>query len=340
MAAFIETSRSLKSLNTFGIDVKASYYTAVKNRGDLIELLSGNRPELSEFLILGCGSNILFTGDFDGCVIHMFNKGIDVEREDSDHIYVRAAAGEVWDDFVEYCLARNLGGVENLIAIPGSVGAAPVQNIGAYGVEVGETVEEVEAVLAENGSRITIPAPECDFGYRSSIFKTTLKGQVVITSVLFRVRKKPVINVGYGDVKSSLLDAGISEPSVRDVANVIRGIRESKLPDHKVMGNAGSFFKNPVISEEECSHLLSKYPEMPVFPQPGGMVKLAAGWLVEKSGLKGVRMGNAAIHDKQALVLINKGDATGMEITTLANHIIKTVWLNFAVRLEPEVVIL
>jgi UDP-N-acetylmuramate dehydrogenase len=335
-----ETSKPLQSLNTFGIDVHAAHYVAVEDAATLPELLTSGRPELSEILVLGGGSNILFTEDFDGCVLHMCNRGVVIEHEDDRYAFVRVEAGEEWDAFVQFCLDHNLGGVENLIAIPGRVGAAPVQNIGAYGTEVGNVIFEVDMVLLENGSRITMPAFMCEFGYRTSIFKTALKGQVVITSVLFRLSKYPEVNAGYGDVQKRLAEVGIEQPSIQDVAHVIRRIRDAKLPDPKITGNAGSFFKNPVVSEEIVTTIRQTYPDMPVYAQEDGTMKLAAGWLIEQCKLKGFRMGNAAVHDKQALVLVNLGEATGIEVVTLANHIIKMVWLKFGVRLEPEVNIL
>jgi UDP-N-acetylmuramate dehydrogenase len=336
----IQSFQPLQSLNTFGIAVNAAHYLAVADAAQLFSLLTSGDSALSRILVLGGGSNLLFTEDFDGLVLHMVNKGIEVCSEDDDMVLVRVAAGEVWDDFVTWSTDRSLYGIENLVAIPGSVGAAPVQNIGAYGMELSDTLLEVEVVMLEDGSSHTFSNGMCRFGYRSSIFKQELKGQVVITSVTFRLKKRGSLNLSYKGVQEVLQQRGLSHPTPADAAAAIRHIRDSKLPDPAVTGNAGSFFKNPVISAEEYGCLKQKFPNLPSYPQPDGTVKVAAGWLIEQSGLKGFRLGNAAVHDKQALVLVNAGGATGTELVALANHVIKTVWLNYGIRLEPEVNIL
>jgi UDP-N-acetylmuramate dehydrogenase len=335
-----EKNKSLKNLTTFGVECLAESYIAVNQTDELVERLQSGEIDTEHLLILGGGSNLLFTRNFDGLVLHMCNKGIEVESEDDDFVFVRVQAGEEWDDFVGYCLDRNLGGVENLIAIPGRVGASPVQNIGAYGAEVKDVITEVELAFLSNGRRCVLTAHDCNFGYRSSIFKNELKGKVVITSVVFRLRKHPEIQAGYGDVQKQLNNEGITSPTIRDVARIIRSIRDAKLPDPKVTGNAGSFFKNPVIDEGVADKLKAAHPEMPFYLQAGGQVKLAAGWLIEQCGLKGFKMGHAAVHDRQALVLVNLGEATGQEVVSLANWIINRVEEQFGVRLEPEVNIL
>lgn len=335
-----EYGKSLKLLNSFGIDVRAKRYLAVHEKSCLEELIREINKDSEPLLILGGGSNILFTSDYDGTVLHICNKGISIVGEDDEHCLVRAEAGEMWDDFVMFCIERDLGGVENLVAIPGSMGAAPVQNIGAYGMEVSDTIRSVEVVSLADGSVRVMSADECGFGYRSSIFKGALKGRVVIASVTFRLTKKPVINAGYGDVKRELDALGLAAPGIRDVAEVIRAIRNSKLPDHTVTGNAGSFFKNPVVQVEVHQTLKEEYPGIVAYPQSDGTMKLAAGWLIEQCGLKGLRMGKAAVHDRQALVLVNMGGATGAEIIQLARHVIEEVDKTFGVRLEPEVNIL
>jgi UDP-N-acetylmuramate dehydrogenase len=340
MHIHIEHNKSLRPFNTFGVEVTAKRYIAFHDLHDLNACFAGTGMDEGPLLILGGGSNILFTGDFDGCVMHVCAKGIEVVEEDHDKVYVRVQAGEVWDDFVDFCIFHGYGGVENLVAIPGSVGAAPVQNIGAYGAEVKDVLSEVEVVFLSDGTRGVFTSGECNFGYRSSIFKNELKGKVVITSVVFRLPKHPVIHAGYGDVQKQLDSEGLTQPTIRDVARVIRNIRDSKLPDPKVTGNAGSFFKNPVVDHAIADSIKADYPEMPYFPQPGGGVKLAAGWLVEQSGLKGFRLGRAAVHDRQALVLVNTGGATGEEILALARYVIGKVDERFGVGLEPEVNIL
>lgn len=337
---YIETSKPLQPFNTFGIQATAAYYVAIEDVNSLQSFLKSDYPGSDQLLVLGGGSNLLFTGDFDGLVLHMVNKGIEVLEEDNTHSVVRVQAGEVWDDFVNWSTERTLYGIENLAAIPGSVGAAPVQNIGAYGAEVKDVVVSVEMVMLETGEPLTLTRAECDFGYRTSIFKRDLRGQAIITSVVFRLTKSGLLNTGYGDVQKMLGTSGILDPRPADVAAVIRAIRSSKLPDPSITGNAGSFFKNPVIDDTEADALLKLHPDLPSWPQPYGSVKVAAGWLIEQCGLKGFRMGNAAVHEKQALVLVNAGGATGLEVVALANHIIKTVWLQFGIRLEPEVNIL
>lgn len=332
-----EYGKSLKLLNSFGIDVYAKRYIPVHDKSCLEELIQEINKDSEPLQILGGGSNILFTDDYQGSVVHLCNKGISIVCEDDDHCLVSAEAGEVWDDFVQFCLEHGLGGVENLVAIPGSVGAAPVQNIGAYGMEVSDTITAVEVVSLADGSARSMSAGECGFGYRTSIFKSSLKGRVVITSVTFRLMKNPVINTSYGDVKRELDALGLAAPGIRDVAEVIRTIRNSKLPDHTVIGNAGSFFKNPVVQVDVYQTLHEQYPGIVSYPQHDGTMKLAAGWLIEQCGLKGFRMGNAGVHDRQALVLVNCGGATGAEILQLALHIIDEVDKKFSVRLEPEV---
>ncbi|MFO7723206.1 MAG: UDP-N-acetylmuramate dehydrogenase [Bacteroidales bacterium] len=340
MAYRTEIQKSLKHLNTFGVECLADSYFAINHAEELIRLLKSEEMAAGPLLILGGGSNILFTRDFAGAVIHICNKGIEIEFEDEDYAEIRAQAGEEWDDFVNFCLEHNLGGVENLVAIPGRVGAAPVQNIGAYGVEVKDVIQEVEAIRISDGQTIMLDAAGCGFGYRNSIFKGALKGKVVITSVLFRLSKHPEIFAGYGDVKKKLDEEGITAPTIRDVARVIGTIRGAKLPDPKVTGNAGSFFKNPVVDKLTVAALKAMHSDLPSWPQPDGNVKLAAGWLIEQCGLKGYRMGGAAVHERQALVLVNTGGATGIEVLVLAEYVIRQVEQQFGIRLEPEVNIL
>ncbi len=340
MPVNIERNKSLKALNTFGVEARAAVYVAVRSTEDILEALSQTRIAPTPVLMLGGGSNLLLTGDIDGWVIHLCNKGITVVHEGDETCTVRVAAGEVWDDFIGFCLGRNLYGVENLVAIPGSVGAAPVQNIGAYGMEVKETITEVEMVMLRNGELRTLDNAACAFGYRTSIFKTKLKGEAVITSVTFTLKKKGILNLTYGGIKDALAAKGIVEPGLGDVADIIRSIRAVKLPDPKVTGNAGSFFRNPSVPAQLFADLQDQHPEIPSYPQSDGTIKLAAGWLIEQCGLKGYRLGNAAVHDRQSLVLVNCGNATGQDILALAHHIIEKVEQKFRIRLDPEVNIL
>lgn len=336
----IESTKPLQALNTFGIAVNAAHYVAVDDAAELPALLTSGRPELEQILVLGGGSNLLFTSDFEGLVLHMVNKGIHIVREDEQEVVVRVQAGEVWDDFVTWSTDRSLYGIENLVAIPGSVGAAPVQNIGAYGMEVSDSLISVEMVMLENGACHTLNHRMCEFGYRSSIFKQALKGQVVITAVTFKLRKQGALLLLYKGVEETLKERGIIDPTPGDAAAAIRQIRDSKLPDPAIIGNAGSFFKNPILTAAEYEILKEKFPTLPSYPQDDGTYKVAAGWLIEQAGLKGFRMGRAGVHDKQALVLVNAGGATGDEVVELCNHVIKTVWMQFGIRLEPEVNIL
>lgn len=336
----IEENKSLKEFNTFGVEAYAQQYFAAKSTILLKDFLNSRQYQPSSFLILGGGSNVLFTGDIKKCVVHLCNKGITLAGEDSDHYYVRVEAGELWDDFVSFCLRRDMGGIENLVSIPGSTGAAPIQNIGAYGAEVKEVIEEVEFISLDDIKIRSLRSEECEFGYRTSIFKNRLKGSVIITSVLFKLTKEAQLKIEYGSVKEELSLCGISDPDIRDVAKVIKKIRGSKLPNPEITGNAGSFFKNPVISAVMHDTLKKRYSLMPSYPLPGGIYKVAAGWLIDSCGLKGFRMGNAAVHDKQALVLTNCGGATGAEVLELSEYITGCVFKTFGIELEPEVNIL
>jgi UDP-N-acetylmuramate dehydrogenase len=328
---------SLKHLNTFGIDAKAKYYTEVNNPDDLKALLKNKLFVDSEKLILGGGSNILFTKDFDGIVVKNGLKGIHIVNETPEYADVKCAAGEVWHDFVMWTIEKGLGGLENLSLIPGCVGASPMQNIGAYGVEVKDVFLELEAYDLLSGDKLTFNKQQCDFGYRESVFKREFKNKVIITSVSFRLVKRPKINTSYGAINDELKKLGISEPGIKEVSQAVINIRSSKLPDPKVTGNAGSFFKNPEVVRSVYDELKKKFPELVAYPLENGGYKLAAGWLIEQSGLKGYKSGNAAVHDKQALVLVNKGGASGEEIYSLSEYVLQTVFAKFGVKLEREV---
>lgn len=333
----LEKDKSLKQHNTFGIDVSAREFVEINSETSFLELASAKGFRDRQKLVLGGGSNILFTKNYDGLVIKNSLRGIEVVKEDTYHTWVKAGAGEPWHPFVLYCVERNLSGIENLSLIPGLVGAAPMQNIGAYGVEIKDTIESVEAIQIATGSKETFSNKDCAFGYRESIFKHELKNQFLITAVTLRLNKifKPRIN--YGDIKRTLEEMRVREITIKSVSDAVIQIRSTKLPDTKVIGNAGSFFKNPVIPRKHYQKLIAKYPLMPNYPQQEGMVKIPAGWLIEQCGWKGKVVGQTGAHKSQALVLVNYGQATGNEILQLALQIQKSVVEKFDIELLPEV---
>jgi UDP-N-acetylmuramate dehydrogenase len=288
-------------------------------------------------LILGGGSNILFTKDFDGVVMHNQLKGIELTQEDENHFYVKAAAGEVWDTFVRTCVKNDWAGVENLSLIPGSVGAAPMQNIGAYGVEIKDVFHSLDAFHIQEGKMKTFSLEECKFGYRESVFKSSEKGQWIITSVTFKLLKRPIFRTNYGAIQQELDKLRPDRLSIRDISKAVINIRTSKLPDPTKLGNAGSFFKNPVVTLELANNIKSSHSEAPIFPLDTSMAKLAAGWLIEKCGWKGKVVGSCGMHKDQALVLVNYGGASGEEILKLAEDVQKSVFETFGVILEREV---
>lgn len=326
---------SLKPYHTFGMEVKARDFAELSHEQELPSILKLISQYQGPVLLMGGGSNMLFTKDFEGLVVKISTKGIEVVEEDDDYVYVRGMAGENWDDFVQFCVGRNLGGLENLSLIPGNVGSSPIQNIGAYGVEIRDSFYMLDAIALRTGEFREFFAEECDFGYRHSIFKGELKGKYLILSVTFRLKRNPELNTSYGAITAEL-DACGEAPSVKSVAAAVSRIRRSKLPDPEELGNAGSFFKNPVISDKQFFELKQHYPAIASFPADGG-VKLAAGWLIEQCGWKGFREGDAGVHAKQALVLVNYGNATGTQLHALAMKIIDSVKAKFGVQLEPEV---
>jgi UDP-N-acetylmuramate dehydrogenase len=345
--------QSLKPYNTFGIDVQANYFTAFETAEELGELLAWAGKNLMNvhsgatdvqkngIIVLGGGSNVLFTQDVDGLVLRNAIRGIELVDEDEDYVYVRAGAGEVWQEFVDYCIGRDWAGVENLSLIPGSVGAAPMQNIGAYGVELKEVFYELEAWHIAEQKNYTFSLNDCAFGYRESVFKRQYRGQFVILTVTFRLAKKPAFHTSYGAITQELERMGVQELSIRAVSEAVKTIRRSKLPDPAVIGNAGSFFKNPTISDEQFDVLQAEYPEIVGYHTLGtDTTKLAAGWLIEQCGWKGFRRGDAGVHARQALVLVNYGGATGREIYDLSETILQSVQDRFGVVLEREVNIL
>jgi len=328
---------SLKPYNTFGIDVAASRFVEVVSGDNLKDvLIENNQPHL----ILGGGSNVLFTKDFDGIVIKNSIKGIRVVKEDDDVVVLKVGAGEVWHEFVLFCIANNYAGVENLSLIPGCVGASPMQNIGAYGVEVKDVITEVEAIDLRDYSTKIFQNSECEFDYRSSIFKTSQKGNYFITSVSFKLNKKAVINTSYGAIEAELERMTVFSATIKDVSDAVINIRSSKLPDPKEIGNSGSFFKNPIVTKEQKNKIVENYPDAPNYSQPNGTFKMAAGWLIEKCGWKGKRIDNYGVHKNQALVLVNYGGAKGSDIFDLSEQIITSVNDVFGIELEREVNIL
>lgn len=331
----IRENCSLKGYNTFGIDVACKYFVQCEREEELLEFVRSYELKPEEVLILGGGSNFLFTEDFDGVVFYPLMAGCEIVEEDDREVLVRVGSGVVWDDFVAWAVERGYGGVENLSLIPGHVGASPVQNIGAYGMEVGESIVRVEAVDIVKAEKVVIEAAACRFSYRDSIFKHEWKNQYVVTYVTYRLAKQPVFRLQYGSVHEEVTRTG--EVTLKSVRQAIIRIREAKLPDVDVLPNAGSFFKNPMVEREIADALLAEHPGLPVYTVDEEHVKLAAGWLIEQAGWKGKGVGRAAVHDKQALVLVNTGGATGIEIAQLANEIKKSVFLRFGVWLEAEV---
>lgn len=329
---------SLKNYNTFGIDVTALDVLSVTSVADLQRILQEKDP--SELFIIGGGSNMLLTKDIDKYAIHIALKGyeiIDLPFGEND-LLLKVAGGENWHDFVLYCIDHGYGGVENLSLIPGNVGTAPIQNIGAYGVELKDVFYQCEAVSRLNGEVKIFSLEDCKFGYRDSVFKKELKDQYIITSVTFKLTtSNHNIQTAYGAITDTLASQGITEPTIKDVSDAVIKIRKAKLPDPKEIGNSGSFFKNPVISQAVFSELRKKYPEIPYYPVGTDQIKVPAGWLIEQAGFKGKRYGDAGVHDRQALVLVNHGSATGDEIWKLALRIQEEIKSKFGLTITPEV---
>ena len=330
---------SLQDYNTFGIAVKATLFTEVTNEEELVQALQINSDTYKKpvFLISG-GSNMLLTKDVDAFVIHNKMKGITVNSVGSNAVEITAMGGENWHEFVLFCIENNYGGLENLSLIPGSVGSAPIQNIGAYGVEIKDTFVSCEAIAISSGERSVFTKEECQFDYRSSIFKTTHKGAYFITKVTFRLTKNQhQLQTSYGAITKQLEANGVQNPTLKEVSDAVIAIRNSKLPDPKILGNSGSFFKNPIITNAAFEQLKNAYPEVPSYQINQNTVKVPAGWLIEKSGFKGQRFGDAGVHKSQALVLVNYGKATGNEILDLSKKIQEKVKQQFGIELEAEV---
>ncbi len=337
----VQENISLKQLNTFGIDVTARYFARFNSINELFELLEFDQPPTTndqpQILTLGGGSNILFTKNFDGLILKNEIKGFDLVQEDADHIYIKAGAGENWHRFVLHCINNKWAGVENLSLIPGNIGASPMQNIGAYGVEIKDVFHSLEALHIKEKKLHSFQLNDCAFGYRESVFKNRYKNEFIITSVTYRLNKKPVFNISYGAIKQELEKMNIKDLSIKAISDAVINIRSSKLPDPALMGNAGSFFKNPEVVKNLFEKLQTAFPEITGYPLPNGNVKLAAGWLIEQCGWKGFRKGDAGCHTNHALVLVNYGNASGNEIYTLSEEIIQSVREKFNIDLEREV---
>lgn len=335
----IHENLSLKQYNTFGIDVKAKHFadfSSVLQLQEILMYMHQLSPRINK-LILGGGSNLLFTGDVNALVLKNEVAGIDVLKQDDEFVYVQVGAGINWHSFVLHCVQQGWGGVENLSLIPGNAGASPMQNIGAYGVEIKDVFEELEAYHLNDKSIVKFSAADCEFGYRESVFKRKYKDQFVIISVTYKLRKQPVFNTSYGAINQELEKMGVKELSVAAISQAVINIRSSKLPDPQVIGNAGSFFKNPSVSKEQYDQLKNEFPALVAYANVDGTVKLAAGWLIEQCGWKGYRKGDAGCHAKQALVLVNYGNAAGKEIYDLSEEIVQSVKQKFGVELEREV---
>ncbi len=327
---------SLKAFNTFGIDANAAELVELFDIVDLHEAISHGKFKQTH-LILGGGSNILLSGNYDGTVIKNNLKGISIIAESPDSILIKSASGEIWHELVMFCVNHNYGGLENLSLIPGTVGAAPIQNIGAYGVELIDTFHSLTAIDVLTGEERIFTKAECAFGYRTSVFKSIYKGQYFITDVTFKLSKHPTTKISYGAIQDVLAKDGITQPSIKDVSTAVIAIRSSKLPDPKVLGNAGSFFKNPEIPASQYEQLKAEFHNIPGYPTHDNLVKVPAGWLIEQCGWKGKRVGNTGAHKDQALVLVNYGGATGQEIMDLAAAIQKSVSDKFGITISPEV---
>lgn len=331
----IEHNINIAPYTTFGVTARAHSFSTFSSTEELKDLLAKNDHE--QLMILGGGSNVLFTRDYDGLVLVNKIKGIEVVKEDDDHVYVKVGAGENWHQFVLHAIKNDWGGIENLSLIPGSVGASPMQNIGAYGVEIKDVFDSLTAFHLSSKTEEDFTHEECEFGYRESVFKRALKGQYVITSVTYRLDKKHQLNTSYGAIEAELERKGISSPTIKDVSDAVIAIRQSKLPDPTKIGNAGSFFKNPVVKKKVIEHIQKEYPRAPFYPIDDEHVKVPAGWLIDTAGWKGKRFGEYGVHVNQALVLVNYNDAKGQEIYDLSQRILDDVNERFGIILEREV---
>jgi UDP-N-acetylmuramate dehydrogenase len=330
-------NQSLLSFNTFGMDVKAESFVSVTSQEQMAEATTGASQKKQPLFLLGGGSNVLLRSDVAGLTVHNAIQGIEVIHENTESVIVRSGGGVEWHRFVLWCIERGFGGVENMSLIPGSVGAAPMQNIGAYGVELKDVFHALEAIDIHTGEVHRFDNKTCEFGYRTSIFKTKVKGRYAITYVEFELRKKPIFNTTYGAIEAELESMGVTELSCKAISDAVIAIRRSKLPDPKEIGNAGSFFKNPVVKNRVFNEIKQRYPNVPGYPAGEGLIKLPAGWLIEQAGWKGKTFGTYGVHKKQALVLVNYGGSSGEEVYQLSSRILEDVESKFGVVLEREV---
>lgn len=332
----IQEHISLKPYNTFGMDVPAEYFVTLDSE-DALREISDTHAQTNDLYVLGGGSNVLLTKPVKGTVVHNKLKGISIEKENEDHVWLRVQAGEVWHELVMYAISNGWAGIENLALIPGSVGAAPMQNIGAYGVEAKETIDSVTAWHWKDKAFVSFSNEECQFGYRDSVFKREWRNKLLISSVVFKLNKKPVFHTSYGAIGHELEKMGVQELSIKAIADAVIAIRSSKLPNPKEIGNAGSFFKNPTIATELYELLRVNHPDMPHYAVNEAQVKIPAGWLIEQCGWKGYRKGDAGVHARQALVLVNYGNAKGEEIWALSKEVVRSVEEKYGILLEREV---
>lgn len=331
-----EYKKSLKTYNTFGIPAIASEFIAIHSENELIKALSTDRSK--DIFVLSGGSNMLLTKDLDALVLHIAIKGISIELQSDTTVLITANAGENWHEFVQFCIKHNYGGLENLSLIPGYVGSAPIQNIGAYGTELKDTLVSCEAIDIQSGKKQLFSNTDCNFGYRNSIFKNEAKGKYIITKVTFKLTtQNHILNTKYGAIEKALTDKNITNPTIKDISEAVIKIRKSKLPDPSEIGNSGSFFKNPIISAKAFSIVKASYPDVPSYQIDDDHIKVPAGWLIEQCGFKGKRWGDAGVHSKQALVLVNYNHATGQELLKLSEKIQKTILQKFNIVLEIEV---
>ncbi len=335
--SLVETDVDLQPHNTLNISAKARYFASVESEHQLKGILRHPKTEGLKIMVLGGGSNVLFAEDFDGLVLHIEIKGREVVKETDDYVWLKIGAGENWHQTVRYCVGQGWGGIENLSLIPGTVGAAPIQNIGAYGVELQEVFEYLEAVDIEGRETRRYEKEHCEFGYRDSIFKGELKGIVIVTNVVLKLSKNPVLNTSYGAIQAELEKRNLDQPTIRDISDIVIDIRNSKLPNPDLLGNAGSFFKNPIVKNEIYNRIKEEYPEAPGYKMGEYKTKVPAGWLIEEAGWKGKVVGNTGTYKQQALVIVNHGGATGGEILNLADQIKKSVKEQFGIALVPEV---
>ncbi len=335
MSDFFKKNSSLKAYNTFGIDVKAKYFAEYHTKSELRSILSDEIVKNNRLLHIGGGSNLLFLNDFDGLVLHSAIASIEILEENEHTVLIRVGSGVVWDDFVQFCVDNKYFGIENLSLIPGEVGASAVQNIGAYGVEVKDVIQNVETIDTTTLKSKHFSNEACQYGYRSSLFKKEQKNKYIVTYVTFQLTKKEIFQLDYNQLKESVLNVG--DITLQNVRKTVINIRENKLPDPQKLGNAGSFFINPIIPKEQLNALQVDYPNIPFYFLKNNQVKIPAGWLIEQAGLKGKRFGNVGVHTQQALVIVNYGNATGSEVKELAELIQQQIKEKFNIKLTPEV---